>query len=305
MLNKNQMIIAAVAVAAVFSVYRLGLFLDKLAGTGPELNQESKLPPADQDPDRDGLSNNEESLWNTDPTNPDTDRDGFKDGEEVDSGHNPLVPGPNDSLNEGNLTDAFSQLVASGLYAGALNPASSSYAQTLGSITDSVADSAKFSLTKPVDISGLTVVKSDKSADTAYLLKFIALAREFGRILDSQYRNTETMLNLIGSEGFENQKVRGFYSNQADTAARLFDQASATVIPKNFKDSHIKLLNLIHRVRLANTTVVEGTKDPIKAAVALNLLGNAYTDLVELLTVYADIAEEREIDLMKLLNEAR
>lgn len=42
------------------------------------------------DSDGDGLSDNEEILYGTDPKNPDTDGDGYSDGEEVKNGHDPL-----------------------------------------------------------------------------------------------------------------------------------------------------------------------------------------------------------------------
>ncbi len=41
--------------------------------------------------DQDGLSNDEEALYGTDPDNPDTDGDGFSDGVEVRSGYDPLI----------------------------------------------------------------------------------------------------------------------------------------------------------------------------------------------------------------------
>lgn len=46
------------------------------------------------DPDRDGLTNEEEAIWGTDPNNPDTDGDGYNDRNEVYTNHNPLVAGP-------------------------------------------------------------------------------------------------------------------------------------------------------------------------------------------------------------------
>ncbi|HSX24587.1 MAG TPA: hypothetical protein VLG69_01330 [Candidatus Andersenbacteria bacterium] len=50
------------------------------------------------DPDQDGLTNAQESLWGTNPNNPDTDGDGYKDGAEVAACHNPVIPAPNDKL---------------------------------------------------------------------------------------------------------------------------------------------------------------------------------------------------------------
>lgn len=54
---------------------------------------------AEEDPDKDGLTNIEEFNiyrdvgWNLNPMNPDTDEDGWKDGEEVDRAFDPLDPG--------------------------------------------------------------------------------------------------------------------------------------------------------------------------------------------------------------------
>lgn len=53
---------------------------------------------ADKDSDNDGLKDWEESLWDTDPNNADTDGDKTFDGVEVKINRNPLVKGPNDSL---------------------------------------------------------------------------------------------------------------------------------------------------------------------------------------------------------------
>ena len=50
------------------------------------------------DSDQDGLSNDEEKLYGTDPTKKDTDGDGYSDGVEVESGYDPLKPAPGDKI---------------------------------------------------------------------------------------------------------------------------------------------------------------------------------------------------------------
>src|SRR3990167_8261094 len=70
----------------------------------------------DADWDNDGLNNREESYWNTYPNDSDTDDDEYLDGEEVASGHDPLIPGPDDLLpSNDNLTMRMSQLALAGL----------------------------------------------------------------------------------------------------------------------------------------------------------------------------------------------
>lgn len=51
-----------------------------------------------QDSDQDGLSNDEEKLYGTDPFNKDTDGDGYSDGVEVESGYDPLKHAPGDKI---------------------------------------------------------------------------------------------------------------------------------------------------------------------------------------------------------------
>lgn len=51
-----------------------------------------------QDADQDGLTNEEEQLYGTDPQKADTDGDGYSDGAEVRSGYDPLKPSPGDKI---------------------------------------------------------------------------------------------------------------------------------------------------------------------------------------------------------------
>lgn len=51
-----------------------------------------------QDSDQDGLSNDEEKLYGTNPSIKDSDGDGYGDGVEVESGYDPLRPAPGDKI---------------------------------------------------------------------------------------------------------------------------------------------------------------------------------------------------------------
>lgn len=84
----------------------------------------TKTPEPKSDIDKDGLPDNEEPLYRTDPLNPDTDGDGFLDGEEVASGCSPISASPKDcnlkklkrfGQTNLNLTKYFSSLIVGGL----------------------------------------------------------------------------------------------------------------------------------------------------------------------------------------------
>ncbi len=51
---------------------------------------------SEADPDKDGLTNNEEFQYKTDPLSPDSDKDGYLDGDEIKNGFNPLKYSPGD-----------------------------------------------------------------------------------------------------------------------------------------------------------------------------------------------------------------
>lgn len=93
--------IATILLAIVFAIGIL-LFISAYSKKSAfsEFNlwggKETTIESQEKDTDSDGLKDWEENLYKTDYLNPDTDADGYLDGEEINSGHNPLVKGPND-----------------------------------------------------------------------------------------------------------------------------------------------------------------------------------------------------------------
>jgi len=71
---------------------------DETASSEEVAPPSDETPPADEiatdvDTDGDGLTDDQEAIYGTDPMNPDTDGDGYLDGDEVAGGYNPNGPG--------------------------------------------------------------------------------------------------------------------------------------------------------------------------------------------------------------------
>ncbi len=58
----------------------------------PDAGEPDLGPPPPPDADADGLSDDQELAWGTDPKNPDSDGDGLPDGAELTAGTDPLIP---------------------------------------------------------------------------------------------------------------------------------------------------------------------------------------------------------------------
>jgi hypothetical protein len=98
-IRKSHLAIAPIAIIfAVGLILFIGAYAKKSAFSEFTLwgAKETTIESQTKDTDNDGLKDWEEKLYKTDPLNPDTDNDGYLDGEEINSGHNPLVKGPND-----------------------------------------------------------------------------------------------------------------------------------------------------------------------------------------------------------------
>jgi hypothetical protein len=295
MSKKAKISLALVAAVAVFSIYKLGLYIHASAGSLSGGQEQSPLPSPDDDPDHDGLSNQQEVIWGTDPFNPDTDSDGFKDGEEVKSGHNPLVPGPNDLINQDNLTQQFSQLTVDGLAEGSLQPDNQKYATSLADITGSIADSAKYLFNKQVSDTIIGVTDSNTQTVKSYLESTAPFTQSFGRLLNDQFKQTPNNLNIIGENGFTNT-IKSYYSDQATQYQNILEKGEAIKTPQNLKSAHAQFLSLVLQMHDISDALANGDIDPIKATFAFKALGGIYDKYFALEKSYIDALDAMHLD---------
>ncbi len=303
MTNKIKVFVGFLALIALFSVYSSFHYLNDKTSPVAVISQQTPLPIPDADPDHDGLTNKEEAIWGTDPFNSDTDSDGFKDGEEVASGHNPLKPGPNDLLNDGNLTDKLSNLALSGLYEGSLKPNNPNYTKSSNDLTSAIADDAMLGLHGSVDINKLKITDTSRSNQEVYIEQLTPIFDNFLKNFGEELKNFGPNLNSIGATGFNNTGVIQFYKNEAQQFQDVFNRGSAIEVPKNWVREHGNFLQTVKSLELSSEAIANGHNDPIKAAAAFNIIGSVFDNLPNLVNPIANKIKDQNLKTASFLKD--
>lgn len=221
----------------------------------------SVLEAVDQDADKDGLANREESYWNTDFQNPDTDGDGFLDGEEVASGHDPLKPGPNDFLDSSkNITESLADLIVAGIYVQDLKPGvnNEKYDKAVSDLSLSVLDNFYKTQNSPSDIS-LVFVDDSTEKQKKYLEDMAMTIKE--NLLDfPQKISTDRPLD----------QQSDFFLNKSRQYKKSYDNLSKMPVPQNWGSVHRATLDILNRLAINYTFIGSNSTDPLKSVLAIN-----------------------------------
>ena len=249
---KAQILLFGLAMVALFSVLSL---MDSFGAHNASLlvadisQQDTQLAPQEIDSDHDGLTDQQEAYWGTDPYNPDTDGDGFKDGEEVASGHNPLKAGPDDKIFPDNapqnITDRVGGLVLSGLYEGSLQPTSPKRDQSVNAIVDDILHQQD--VNSAIVKSNFNVVPDSSDSEALYedsmrpfldeLVKKVPYGLErLGKAAESLTRN-------------DNSAYMQFFDDENAYLDKLIKPLEALPVPQKWQDAHNNLLDFLKKVQ--------------------------------------------------------
>ena len=266
------------------------------------------------DADQDGLSDDEEKIFGTDPLRRDTDGDSYSDGIEVESGYDPLKPAPgdklvaeDDGLGKGGYDDSSDMSLT--------ETASSEVAKMLSQNTSTAIDMNAISASietllqqTTVDVEVPEVKKEDvnvkvvkckssdseeecterkKEATEEYLTVLAYLVANNSPVPLNATSDLEVLSSALLKETSQAFSLGGFsFLKEASTKADTFLVGLKDIeVPENMLETHIKAMRLGLFARNLGEKYEQKTDDPI-AQIAL--LG----ELQGVLGIAADLSSD-------------
>ena len=239
---------------------------------------------SNSDWDNDGLDNKDESYWNTDPNNPDTDNDGYLDGEEVASNHDPLKPSPNDklpTLENLNITDKISTLMAAGYYAGDLSADTDPavYNKAMANISiEMLADGTQALSPENLPAEKITLSSDSKKDQEEYLnaVGTIIQVDLWGKMVNEP----RTVVGLFTSfYSGDPQAVAGnkdYFNSTAAYYKEVVGKINAVPVPSSWLDIHREIVSDLQTLAINHKALSQTSEDPLKSIMAMNNLMSVY-----------------------------
>ncbi len=245
-----------------------------------------------QDSDQDGLSNDEEVLYKTDPLNKDSDGDGYMDGVEVQGGYDPLKPAPGDRVVENaaagnidvvvaddeNLTEQVSSEIANMVQVSKDEGGDVSM-ETVNESVQKIMDEADEEIvlpeinleeikTKTVSTKLKEVERQEKEKEDAveyltvlaYILannspKTFHSERDFQSVMESVGMDTVTAMALGDTAYLAEFSKRG---------EKILKELKDVSVPERMLDVHVKATKLAkYSMTLREEAATNGTDDPL------------------------------------------
>lgn len=301
---KIKIFFSFLGLLALFSVLALVNSSKSLFSLSPSPNllTGTVLEAVEQDADHDGLTNKEESYWNTDFQNPDTDGDGYLDGEEVASGHDPLKPGPDDNLLYGprsqnaakskNITSDLADLITSGFYAGDLKKTATdaTYAKAIDSLSLAVIYDGVQALT-PDDIKSeeIKTTSNIKTLQEQYVNNIVSIIEKnlLAEILTEPFEASRLLSGLDINNNANNKNITVYFLSKSEHINQIIQKVNALDVPKDWVNLHKALLTFLKDLQINYNSLASTEEDPLKALVAIHQLQTVYLEAQPLFASFA------------------
>ena len=280
------------------------------------------------DPDQDGLSNEDELKYGSDPSNPDTDGDGYNDGAEVRSGYDPTIPAPGDKLDteetvvttsaesidltssDENLTENLSNQIAEML----VNQ-SEGEGISLNTINELIENSVTSKITyddlPEIDESTIKVLaqnysefseekqeRKKKEDNEAYLSAiFYIMANNLPHSINSAEDISdfsEEITERIPSILYSSENME-YFNDLADRGSEILKKMNDIEVPQDMLDTHKEGLQLATYAISLKDQININSEDPISSMIGLSKVEHLFTLASEYMTRLEDKFEELDL----------
>lgn len=247
------------------------------------------------DSDQDGLSNEEERLYKTDPQKRDTDGDSYSDGVEVRSGYDPLKPAPGDKIfaasndtnnpegsssgnSETNLTEGLSKQIATVINEKATKGEDISLEELDARVNELLSGKGAEVVLPPIDIKGLKIknpvsknlsekdrLEKEKEQSVKYLT---AMAYIFANNAPQKFTTEEEMassLNILSGQVMASLSGNNkeIITILADNGRETLKQVKDVEVPEHLLPLHIKAMQLAEYAISLEEEVKANEADPL------------------------------------------
>ena len=281
----------------------VGIFLDFKGTTGLEasliksfeksgnLKEQNHLnevlnTPSCGDIDQDGLCDEEEPIYRTDPLNKDTDGDGFLDGEEVAAERDPTKAGPDDLLpkDAANVTDKISRLMAGAYLSGDLDPDANpeTYNKTLADISyEMLADNSKILDPANIPLTNLIRTSDSKEAQEKYLNQVESIIENelWGQLINEPRVLVSKFTNFNAEDPGSISDSRRYFKDKAKHYQEVLNKFSSLAEPPSWLNVHQKILTGLQTLIINHQALSQTNDDPLKGVAAVENLMNIYQEI--------------------------
>ncbi len=299
--NKIKIFFGFLALIALFSVYSVFNSLGSKSSSVATISLQTPLPNPDDDLDHDGLTNQQEMIWNTDPFNPDTDGDGYLDGEEVASGHDPLKPGPDDLLPATNITEKTSAIMVAGIYAGALsqNTDSATYNNALADVTDSIVIDSNKALDPNSIPAGPSISSSDSKLEQQRYVDAIGLIifnDLWGQLINEPRVVTMKFADFNADDPQNVANTQQYFNTKANYYQGVLTKFNTIAVPPSWLNIHHQILTGLQTLIINHQALAHINADPMKSVAAVNNLMTLYQDVQPTLVTIVQKVKENNLN---------
>lgn len=261
------------------------------------------------DSDQDGLSDQEEASYGTDPRISDSDHDGYTDGAEIKSGYDPMIPSPGDrvvkeatmasvdSTNETSLTKEVAQKIltlTNDTTATDQEDRQISLDQVKTIIDESLQPQTADAELPVINKEDLHIIKQNYTGTaekiaakkkTDFINYAVGVYYVFSSNSQTPIVSTGDMpktINLISQQIITAMTTGDFKSldSLSASAEKIYEQMKSIEVPEEMADAHIKMLQFAKYAVTVKDSMNSNSQDPLAQIASLSRMQNFIQEMM-------------------------